>query len=228
MHALKKRRAWWNLAVYCLGYNFLFPLTAFLLMHYSFALEEYSGLLEGLIYGVTFAFIVLASWDFLKIEIQLFLSQIEKVLKEVITHQALMYILNFICNLIILLVSGLEESNNQQQVIELLHAQLFSTVFITIVFAPLVEELVFRASIFSIVGKKRRSLAIVLASCAFGLLHVLGSVFSGDWLDCLYLISYASMGFCLCRCYLKTETIVGPILLHCLNNTISVIILLMA
>lgn len=229
MYQIKRRQAVLNLLVYCLGYTLIFPLLAMLVLQaiQPAAAASLLPLLEGAIYLITFVFVVGGSFVLLKQDWPVFKQKTRFVLNEVFKHQALMYGLNFVCNLIIMLLTGSEQSNNQDQVIQQLTQNLTLTLFLTLIFAPLVEELVFRASFFSLFYKKNKTLAILLASLAFGLLHVLSSVFTGDWMDCLYLLSYGAMGFCLCRCYIQTKTIWGPISLHLLNNGISVVILLL-
>ena len=228
MHNLSKKQAKLNLVLYWLGYTFVFPLIASLFL--TFLPESLSvslkPLFEALIYGLTFSVIVLGSYRLLKNEFALFIKRIKSIFSFVIQYQATMYLLNFVINLAILLFTGNLESNNQMQIIEQLRTHLVSTVFLSCIFAPFVEELVFRASIYRLCYQKNSKLCVLLASCTFGLLHVLTSVISGDWADCLYFFSYSAMGFCLCQCYEKSKTIYGSILLHMLNNTISILMLL--
>lgn len=228
MYKMTIKQAKLNLVFYWIGYTFAFPLFASLflkLMPESFAVSL-KPFLEALIYGFTFSVIVLGSIKLLKNELSTLVESLKSIIKFVVQYQATMYLLNFVINFAILVLTGNLESNNQVQIIEQLRTHLFSTVFLSCVFAPFVEELVFRASIYRLFYNKNKTLCLILASCTFGLLHVLTSFISGDWADCLYFFSYSAMGFCLCRCYEKSKTIYGSILLHMLNNTISILMLL--
>lgn len=229
MHTLTRKQALRNLWIYCLGYLFVFPLLAgFLLRMLPASLQpNFAPLLEASIYIFVFLVVVFGSLTFLKVEWEKFWQNKTEIGKEILKNQLLMYGLNFICNFTIMMITGLVQSNNQSQVEGMLNTRILATVFLTIGFAPIVEELVFRGSIFRLTFKQNRKLAIFLASCAFGLLHVVTSLITGDWLDCLYFLSYASMGYCLSRCYVKTDCIWGPIGLHLLNNLLGVLVLLL-
>lgn len=85
--------------------------------------------------------------------------------------------------------------------------------FVTILVAPIVEELFFRGVLFNkwseSLGTKK---ALFLTSFLFGVLHIGSSpIFIGQLLA----------GFLFCLVYMRTKSLVFPILLHIVNNIIS-------
>lgn len=228
MHTLEKKQAIINLLIYCFGYALFFPFLASLILLFvpNTAYDFLALFFEILIYCSTFFIIVKGSEKLLIKDWSLLKDNLGKTIKSVLKNQCLMYCFNLVINVAILIFIGNETSNNQASLIEMLNDRVFATAFLSIFFAPLVEELVFRGSLFSLFYKKNKKLCILIAACAFGFLHVFSSIFTQDWADLIYFFSYASMGYCLCRCYEQTKTIYGPIFLHVLNNTIGILLLL--
>lgn len=228
MQSLTKKQCIVNLLFYCIGYTLLFPVLASVILAFvpDTAYDFLLTFFEALIYCSTFLVIVKGSEKLLIKDWMILKENFIKTIKSVLKNQCLMYCFNFIINLAILIFIGSETSNNQASLIEMLDQRMLSTALLSVLFAPFVEELVFRGSLFSLFYKKNRKLCICIASCAFGFLHVFSSIFAQDWSDLIYFFSYASMGYCLCRCYEQTKTIYGPIFLHVLNNTIGIALLL--
>jgi len=87
------------------------------------------------------------------------------------------------------------------------------SLFVTILVAPIVEELLFRGILFNkwseSLGAKK---ALFITSFLFGVLHIGSSpIFIGQLLA----------GFLFCLVYMRTKSLVLPILLHIGNNSIS-------
>ena len=74
--------------------------------------------------------------------------------------------------------------------------------------------------------RKNKILQIAVASSLFGLIHVFGSLISQNYLDLINVIIYIGLGFWLSYAYIKTDTIITPILLHFTNNLLGVILML--
>jgi membrane protease YdiL (CAAX protease family) len=90
---------------------------------------------------------------------------------------------------------------------------------LAIIFAPIVEECVFRGSIRKII--KIRYLFIGVSGILFGALHAIGenSIFN----FAITTIPYSLMGLSFAYTYEKTNNIMTNILLHFLNNTMAII-----
>ena len=127
--------------------------------------------------------------------------------------------------LAILLYAFLPQENpNNQTILDLAKTDRGRILAITVVLAPLVEELMFRGGVFGLLRRWNRRLAYGLCVLAFGLYHTWQYALT-DPIFWLYMLQYLPAGFLLCRSYEKTECIWTPILLHMLNNTISLLAL---
>ncbi len=129
-------------------------------------------------------------------------------------------------------VSGLESALNlvtestseNQQILEdmLTNAgflPLVLLIFSIVVMGPLVEELIFRRTIFVLLARKNIVIAFVISSLLFGLIHV---VSAGDY---LYIIPYFVMGLTFAGAYQFSKNIWTPIILHMLWNAFSVVLI---
>ena len=125
----------------------------------------------------------------------------------------------------ILVYALMPEANpNNEAILDLAQADRGRILAITIVLAPLLEELIFRGGIFGLLRRWNRWLAYVVCILAFGIYHIWQYALS-DPLALLYLLQYLPAGYILCRSYEKTECIWTAILLHMLNNSISLLAL---
>lgn len=112
--------------------------------------------------------------------------------------------------------------------------------FVTVIMAPIVEELIFRKAIFTII--KDPKLALIVSSLIFAAMHVVSSTISTFilWiqgestylnviLEFIYIIQYALMGLGFGIAYIKTEkNICAPIFAHMLNNGVSYLFMILA
>ena len=149
----------------------------------------------------------------------------EKIMKDFkeITLKKLLYIV-----LIAIALIGLNEgltylfskfevaTENQDMIIEMFNTFKIPTIISVAIFAPLIEEFVFRYSIETLI--KNDKVFLLVSSIAFGVLHGIGII----------TILYVLIGLLLGIIYLKfKKNIAAPIIIHFLNNTFSVIMLLL-
>lgn len=135
-----------------------------------------------------------------------------------------LYVLNILSNSIVSIVTGLEQSANQEAIIHMFNVQPVLITFTTIIYAPIVEEIVFRGAIFRPLRYKTNFyVAALVSGLTFGLVHVMDSLLLGNFLDLAYLFSYAILGFVFCFVYEKHQSIIGTMCLHFLNNLVGLI-----
>ena len=111
-----------------------------------------------------------------------------------------------------------------EAILDLAKAERGRILAITIVLAPLVEELMFRSGVFGLLRRWNRYLAYGLCMLLFAMYHTWQYALT-DPIFWLYLLQYLPAGYILCRSYEKTECIWTAILLPMLNNTISLLAL---
>lgn len=122
----------------------------------------------------------------------------------------------FISNFIILLISGNATSGNEESIRELFQVNPFFTYFSAVIYAPIIEELVFRRSIRNII--KNDFLFIFISGILFGSLHVIGNI--EYWYDILYIIPYSAPGIAFAYMLTKTNNIFTSIGFHFMHNGI--------
>ncbi len=141
------------------------------------------------------------------------------------------YVIMFISNLalvgIILLLTGETQSNNQ----ELLQASVAENAgymfFTIVIFAPVVEELVFRGAIYRAMRQKVGViLSILISSGSFALMHFLVTFMTGDLSDLAFLPTYLVPGIVMGLLYEETDSIIAPIWLHFSNNLFAFLVMI--
>ena len=93
----------------------------------------------------------------------------------------------------------------------------------TVILVPPCEELLFRGVIFGSLYNRRPVIAYMLSTVCFSLIHVLGYIglFSWDILALCFL-QYIPAGICLAWAYVRSGSILAPIIIHTLVNAIGV------
>lgn len=125
-----------------------------------------------------------------------------------------------------LLVSGLlslilpAENPNSEAVVDLAAVAEGKITVMTVILAPILEELMFRAGLFGLLRRYNRLLAYGTVILVFGAYHVWAYALADPryW---LFMLQYVPVTFLLCLLYEKTGTIWSSILLHILVNAVS-------
>ena len=145
------------------------------------------------------------------------------ILGQVMLGYVLLMAADFLVALLVYAVAPQENPNNEA-ILNLVKADRGRILAITIVLAPLLEELMFRGGLFGLLRRWNRVLAYAVCMLVFGLYHTWQYALS-DPIFWIYLLQYLPAGYILCRSYEKTECIWTPILLHMLNNGLSLLLL---
>lgn len=118
----------------------------------------------------------------------------------------------------VMMMEGVSNSTNQAT-IENIHMNPFVLITLTVIMAPIVEELVFRGILMGRVFNPDSIVGLILSSLLFGLAHMPNSI--GVW------IVYAGMGFVLGTLYRKCQKLEYCIMAHIINNSIAVSMMLL-
>lgn len=106
------------------------------------------------------------------------------------------------------------ESENTQRIMEIITA-LPLMVFVSSVFGPILEEIIFRKIIFGAIYEKTNFfIAALFSSVLFSVVH----------LDFSHLLIYTAMGFTFAFLYVRTNRIIVPIFAHVAMNTLVVLL----
>lgn len=134
-----------------------------------------------------------------------------------VVSQLLVTVFEFIFN------QNAGESVNQDAVATMIRGPYAVLMIINVViFAPIVEELIFRKAFFSLI--KNKWIALVVSSLVFGLIHVTGE--PSIQLLIINIIPYAVMGVVFGYAYIRSEeNILIPISIHALSNLLATLLI---
>ena len=144
-----------------------------------------------------------------------FRKNIKDFFNKYIRYWFLMLGLMILSNSIITLFTTTMTSENQQTIIDTLGKAPIYTLIVTVLIAPVLEELVFRIS-FRKIFAHTDILFIIFSGLFFGGMHVLGSL--ENLVDLLFIIPYSIPGFIFAYLYTKSKNIYVPIMLHFIHN----------
>ena len=119
-----------------------------------------------------------------------------------------------------IIISALNQggiAGNEESVREIFGSSPIYMFFSAVLFAPVVEELIFRQSIRNIFPKTTW-LFILFSGLIFGFLHVVNNV--EHFVDILYLIPYSAPGFMFAYMLAKSDNIFIPMGFHFMHNGI--------
>lgn len=141
-------------------------------------------------------------------------------IKGILIGWCLLFAASYVSGMIvILLTQSTDTSVNQQLITNLMDVHPFLMAGMTVLCAPLAEEVVFRLTIMR--GLMRYPwVGILLSSFLFGMIHV---VSAGDF---IYLIQYMAMGIALGYVYYRHQNIWFSIGVHAIQNLISTLLVL--
>ena len=158
----------------------------------------------------------------LKDNLIIFVKNIKVYLPFVLKRYLKMLLIMFIVSIPIVLINSGKVSTNQDMLNEMFGKSPLLIFILTVFYAPLVEESVFRLSINKLVNKK--ILFILISGILFGALHMIDKLTSIN--DILYIIQYSALGICLAKAYYDTKNIFVSISMHFIQNFIAAIVLL--
>lgn len=111
-----------------------------------------------------------------------------------------------------------EIAENERMIREMLQTTPIYVLFSTIIYAPIVEEIICRKTLKDIINSKW--LFIITSALIFGCAHLLNS-FDSSW-NLLYIIPYGTLGSIFAFCYYETKNLFTSIFLHTLHNGILI------
>lgn len=169
-------------------------------------------------------------------------ANIKSVLKDVIVGFILLYVASILANAVLIVLNITRASNNQSDIENMIfncsNIELILFSIILVIVTPLIEELIFRKSLFGFLKKYNFSSqkTILVSALFFGGIHVFASIlsliissapFMEILTEFLLIIPYFAMGYVLSYCYEKSNrNIFVPTLIHVSNNLLSLILIL--
>lgn len=228
MKTLSRKNSIFIVLNYCLGYLFIYPfllstLGNLLFIFLKIDIFDFLLLIFYVLFFIAMIFagrvLLLDAWNQLKRNGLI-------ILKCVFINLVYSLFVSYILNILISLLTTQASSNNQVFIEDGLQQNPVFIIIIALVFAPIVEELVFRGVIYNKIKIRSGFLpGAIISSVLFGLLHVLDSLLILNFSDIPFAISYMALGFFIAKSYKDTDSLAGSILFHFINNLMGVLVI---
>lgn len=157
---------------------------------------------------------------------QRFISWLPINLVIIIVGFFIYYVLYIIFTNIIFAIAGGDLSNPNNEIITAISKyDLYSSIALTVLLAPIIEECMYRGVLFNGIGAKSRFWGYFVSMVMFALSHVIQSmVTSFDPSLFLTMLIYMPAGLVLARVYEKSGTIWCPIFIHMAINLTTLLV----
>lgn len=191
---------------------------------------ELAGLdINELSHNVKIVYLIIYEILIMAIILLIFNKKIEKDFKDILKYHKEYYSKYFkvwliglavmlLSNAFIIFVLNNEMAGNETTIRSLFEISPIYIYLSSVIYAPIVEELVFRQGIRNIFG--RNIIFILISGIVFGGLHIIGNITAP--IDLLYLIPYSSLGVAFAYMLYKTDNIFVSMGFHFLHNGILI------
>ena len=196
-----------------------FIIVMFVLPNFSF----FNKIPVYLIYLVIFLSVLLTNYKDLKSNFIIFTRNFKTYLSFIFKRYFIMLGLMLLVGIPIVLINNGNTSSNQAALNVMFKKLPFFALVLSTIYAPFVEENVFRLSLFKLF--KNKTVFIVISGFLFGALHMIDKFTS--FYDLLYIFQYATLGICLAKAFVDSKNIFVPISMHFIQNFIAAILVLL-
>ena len=142
-----------------------------------------------------------------------YIKNFKDYVKKYFEYWSLAFGLMIVSNFVIVTLFPDSVANNQENVNNIFGIAPVYMIISAVIFAPIVEETIFRLSIRNFI--KNDKLFIFISGIIFGGLHVLGSE---NLVNYIYIIPYSIPGFVFAYTLVKSKNIFVPMSLHFFHN----------
>ncbi len=185
--------------------------------------------LDLIYYVIGVLFCLTVMFSFLRRSFDRLADNLRLCLMTILLALLLDYALSGVAALVLLLVDGVLNNPNNENVMNLASQDIGTVKAIAIFLAPIVEETLFRGVLFGSVRQRSRAWAYVVSAAAFSLYHVWQyAVAYADATQLLYALQYIPVSFALAWAYERSGSIWTNIFFHMGFNAMSFYVLNMA
>lgn len=222
---LSKLRMVLMLLNYFVGYAYLYPwlFSRFSILIYGqaiFTVQEYF-----LVFLTTLALAIWIMFPLLKESWANFKSDWAKTLISCVMGLIIVLIFSALLGAIASFLSQQATSENQASVDTLLKNAPLLTFFSAVIFAPIVEELIFRGIFYRCLRPKLDATsAMMLSGLLFGLAHISQALLQGNFAELAYVIVYGFLGIIFAGMYEYRQNIYGSMIMHAIYNLVALLL----
>lgn len=158
---------------------------------------------------------------------QIFVDNYKWNIKHILTTVGSLFLTNlFLAQLIYFFLPAVQADNQINNDLVFNAAPVFY-ILTAVVFAPFLEETIFRGCIFAKIREKHGFLlSACISGSVFGFLHIVASLLTQNYSNCIFFVIYAMCGFVLCIPYEDTDKITTSIFSHMIYNFMTILITL--
>ena len=179
--------------------------------------------MQYFVYIFLFLITVLFNYKYMKQDFINFRNNFKVYFPFIIRRYFIMLGLMLVVSIPIVLINNGNTSTNQQMLNEMFIKMPLVTFLLSSLYAPIVEENIFRLSLSKLINNKY--LFILISGFSFGILHVIDKFTSAT--DLLYIFVYSTLGICLAKSYYDSKNIFVSISMHFIQNFIAGILVLL-
>ena len=177
---------------------------------------------------IMFVVVILFYKKYLKKDLVLFKLNKKDYIKKIISYFLIFLVVKygvalFSSLLLVMLGSDLVTSENQEAVVNLAKTFPFMMMISTSLLAPFVEEGIFRLGIKKVINNKY--LFILVSGLIFGFMHIFPTELP-LYVALIESLNYVTMGLLLAYIYNETDNIYVVVIIHALNNLLSMLMIL--
>ena len=177
---------------------------------------------------IMFVVVILFYKKYLKKDLVLFKLNKKDYIKKIISYFLIFLVVKygvalFSSLLLVMLGSDLVTSENQEAVVNLAKTLPFMMMISTSLLAPFVEEGIFRLGIRKVINNKY--LFILVSGLIFGFMHIFPTELP-LYVALIESLNYVTMGLLLAYIYNETDNIYVVVIIHALNNLLSMLMIL--
>lgn len=177
---------------------------------------------------IMFVVVLLFYKKYLKKDLVLFKLNKKDYIKKIISYFIIFLVVKygvalFSSLLLVMLGSDLVTSENQETVVTLAKTLPFMMMISTSLLAPFVEEGIFRLGIKKVINNKY--LFILVSGLIFGFMHIFPTELP-LYVALIESLNYVTMGLLLAYIYNETDNIYVVVIIHALNNLLSMLMIL--
>ncbi len=211
--------------VYLCIHMFIFPL-ALGTIQLNFFPELSAAAANVGYYGISLVVTCLFAGRLLRREFDHLCDRPWQCIKGVLLGYGLWYALGVLVTSL-MMTMGLDGTTPNDQAVDLMAGESWNlTLMMSVVMAPIVEEVLFRGVVFQSLRRKNRAAAYVATIFLFGLYHVWQFAYIyQDLTYLLYIIQYIPITFALTWSYEYSGSLWTPIFFHASNNYLAMMML---
>lgn len=177
---------------------------------------------------IMFVVVILFYKKYLKKDLVLFKLNKKDYIKKIVSYFLIFLVVKygvalFSSLLLVMLGSDLVTSENQETVVTLAKTLPFMMMISTSLLAPFVEEGIFRLGIKKVINNKY--LFILVSGLIFGFMHIFPTELP-IYVALIESLNYVTMGLLLAYIYNETDNIYVVVIIHALNNLLSMLMIL--